>query len=163
MSLERFFVVCMFPIFILCTSASFAIAQGKAGKTQEDLFSIIDVEECEGVGVTQCELAMDLITTLKMGEGLTCEEGFVHLRALDIAPGEDWSYEDPHRVVTLAEIKDVINDVQRAYNEGNVLLDGFAVAQEIKRFCLDMKGGPPTSSKTKKTETVPPPSPEGKK
>ncbi|MBW2040032.1 MAG: hypothetical protein JRI46_10665 [Deltaproteobacteria bacterium] len=162
---NRFCIGLMSIILSICLVTPLAGAQGKVEKGEKDLSGVIDVKGCEGMELTQCELAKNLITTLKMGEDLTCEEGFVHLRALDIAPGEDWSYEDPHKAVTLEEIKDVIMDAHQAYNEGNVPLDGFAVAEEINRFCLDMKGPPPASSEAEKKEILPAPGSqkEGKK
>ena len=103
--------------------------------------------------MTQCELARELIAALKMGEDLMCDESFAHLMALGIAPGNGWSYEDSYEVVPFEEIKDVIMDVQHAHKQGNVSLDGFAVAEEINRFCLDMRDSPPSSSDASKGET----------
>ncbi len=153
---NRLLRISFFIILILCSFISLVVSQGKAEKVKKDTINIVSVKGCEGVKVTQCELAMGLITTLKMGESLICEEAFVHLRALGIAPGEDWSYGDPHKVVTVEEIMDVIIDIQRAYNEGNVPLDGFEVANEVNRFCLDMKGPlPAPQSEAKEGETTP--------
>ncbi len=146
----------MLVLFIVVPIAG---AKEKAKKVKQDTLDLIDVRGCEGVKLTQCELAKGLIATLKMGEDVTCEAGFVHLRALEIAPGADWSYEDPHKMVTLEEIKDVIMDVHQAYNDGNVRLDGFAVAEEINRLCLDMKGPSPVAPSEGGKEEVKPPLP----
>jgi hypothetical protein len=141
-------------IVIISFSACFAGAQGKA-QEDKDLLGLVDVKECEGVKVTQCELAKNLILSLKMGEDLTCEACFIQLRALGIAPGEDWSYEDPHKVVTAEEIREVVVEIHRAYNDGMVRSDGFEVAGGINGFCRDIKGptATPAPSEKEKKET----------
>jgi hypothetical protein len=147
-------------IWIIAFSAALAGAQGK-GEDDKGMLGLVNVQECEGVKLTQCELAKNLILALKMGEDLTCEGCFVQLRALDIAPGEDWSYADPHKVITVEEIKEMILAIHRAYNNGMVRLDGFEVAAGINRFCRDIKGpsaAPAPGEKDKKeTEMAPAP------
>jgi len=110
------------------------------------------VKACEGVEITQCELAKNLINTLKMGEDLTCEACFIHLQALGISPGEDWNYEDPHQVVTMEEIREVSLEVHSAYNHGSVRFDGFEAAAGINRFCRAMKGPSATPAPIEKEE-----------
>lgn len=121
-----------------------AVFIGAHGKTEGEKVPLavadVEVRECEGLKVTQCELAKDLILTLKMGEDLTCEACFIGLRALGIAPGEDWSYGDPHKLVTVEEIKEVVLEIHEAYNDGMVRLDGFEAAAGVNRFCHDIKG-----------------------
>jgi hypothetical protein len=140
-------------IVVILVFAAFTAVQGKAeGKSGLLSLADVDVKGCEGVVVTQCELAKNIILTLKMGEDLTCEACFVSLGALGIAPGEDWSYDDPHKVVTPDEIKEVVLEIHRAYNEGTVRLDGFETAAAINRFCQDIKGPtapPPTGTEEK--------------
>jgi hypothetical protein len=153
-------------IVIVCFSVVFAGAQGKA-QEDKDLLGLVDVKECEGVKVTQCELAKNLILNLKMGEDLTCEACFIQLRALDIAPGENWSYEDPHTVVTVEEIREVVVEIHRAYTDGMVRSDGFEVAAGINGFCRDIKGPTvtpaPSEKEKKETEMAPAtPAPEPK-
>lgn len=149
----------VFMMVISC-SACFAGAQGKV-ETEKDLLGVADVKECEGVKVTQCELAKNLILTLKMGEDLTCEACFIQLQALGIAPGEDWSYADPHKMVTVEEIKELVLEIHRAYNDGMVRRDGFEVAGGINGFCRDMKGPTatpaPSEKEKKETEVAPTP------
>jgi len=142
-----FFIWVMF-FFV---SAAFAGARGNV-EEEKDSLGLIDVKACEGVEITQCELAKNLINTLKMGEDLTCEACFIHLQALGISPGEDWSYEDPHEVVTLEEIKEVALEVHSAYNDGSVRLDGFEAAAGINRFCRAMKGPSATPAPIEKEE-----------
>jgi hypothetical protein len=139
-------------IMAILVFAAFAAVQGRA-EEKNDLLSLADVDlkGCNGVVVTQCELAKNIILTLKMGEDLTCEACFVSLRALGIAPGEDWNYQDPNKVVTQDEIKQVVLEIHKAYNEGTVRLDGFEAAAGINQFCKDIKGPsalPPPSPKT---------------
>ena len=153
-------------IWIIACSVALAGAQGK---TEDDkaLRGLVQVQECEGVKVTQCELAKNLILTLKMGDDLTCEASFIQIQSLDIAPGEDWSYADPHKVVTVDEIKEIVLEIHRAYDNGMVRFDGFEVAAGINRFCRDIKGPsailPPSKTEKKETETAPaPPAQESK-
>jgi hypothetical protein len=153
-------------IVIISFSACFAGAQGKA-QEDKDLLGLVDVKECEGVKVTQCELAKNLILSLKMGEDLTCEACFIQLRALGIAPGEDWSYADPHKVITVEEIKELILEIHRAFNDGMVRRDGFEVAGGINGFCRDIKGPTatpaPSEKEKKEIEMAPtPPAQESK-
>ena len=138
--------------------AAFAGARGNVEEEKDSLglTGLIDVKACEGVEITQCELAKNLINTLKMGEDLTCESCFIHLQALGISPGEDWGYEDPHKVVTVEEIKEVALEIHGAYNSGSVRLDGFEAAAAVNRFCRDMKGPAtlvPMEKEEKKAET----------
>jgi hypothetical protein len=129
-------------VLFLFLSVSFAGVNG-AAEEQNDVAELLTVKECEGVTVTQCEVAKNLINTLKMGEGLTCGACFNHLQALGIAPGADWSYEDPHKEITQKEMKELIIEVQLAYNDGTVRFDGLAAAAGINDFCRDMKGPEP--------------------
>jgi hypothetical protein len=144
-------------------SVSFAGEQGKV-EAEKDLLGLVDVKECEGVKVTQCELAKNLILTLKMGEDLTCEACFIQLQAFNIAPGEDWSYADPHKVITVEEIKELVLEIHRAYNDGMVRRDGFDVATGINGFCRDIKGPTaipaPSEKEKKETEMAPTPPPQ---
>ena len=154
--LHRIWVVL---ILLLCFLVPFAGVHGAVEEGKNDPLGLIDVNECKGVEVTQCELAKNLIMTLKMGEDLTCEACFIHLQALAIAPGEDWSYEDPHKVVTMEEMKEVLLEIHQAYNDGNVRFDGFEVAVGINSFCRDIKGPsatpPPREKEEKEAETQP--------
>lgn len=129
-----------------------AVLAGAQGKTEEkkELMGLVEVKECEGVGVSHCELAKNLVLTLKMGEDLTCEACFVQLQALGIAPGEEWSYADPHKVATEEEIEEVTLETHRAYNKGMVRVDGFVAASGINSFCRDIKGIAPPSEKEEK-------------
>ena len=139
--LGRFHTVCIVLISFLCV---IVLPAGVHGKTAEEgpkeTLGLMDVQECAGVEVTQCELAKNLILALRMGEDLTCEACFIQLQALGIAPGEDWSYADPHTVVTPEEMKEVVLEVHEAYKAGTVRLDGFEVAAGLNRFCRDIKG-----------------------
>ncbi len=164
--LGRFLIKFTIVIWIIACAVALAGAQGK---TEDDkaLLGPVQLQECEGVTLTQCELAKNLILTLKMGDDLTCEASFIQIQSLGIAPGEDWSYADPHKVVTVDEIKEIVLEIHRAYNNGMVRLDGFEVAAGINRFCRDIKGPsaiPVPSKKDKKeTETAPaPPAQESK-
>jgi len=159
-----------FTIVIWIIACAVALA-GAQGKTEDDkaLLGPLQLQECEGVKLTQCELAKNLILTLKMGDDLTCEASFIQIQSLGIAPGEDWSYADPHKIVNLDEIKEIVLEIHRAYNNGMVRLDGFEVAAGINRFCRDIKGPsaiPVPSKKDKKeTEMTPassPPQPQPK-
>jgi hypothetical protein len=123
-----------------CFLAPFASVCGAAGEEPNELAEILNFKDCEGVTVTQCEVAKNLMNTLKMGEDLTCGACFIHLRALGIAPGEDWSYEDPHKVITQKEMKELILETNMAFQNGTVRLDGFEAAVAINSFCRDMKG-----------------------
>jgi hypothetical protein len=145
-------------MMVISVVTAFAAVQGRAEGGNGPL-SLADVyvKECEGVAVTQCELAKNIILILKMGENLTCEACFVSLGALGIAPGNDWSYQDPHRVVTQDEIKEMVLEIHKAYNEGTVRLDGFEAAVGINQFCKDISGPsttpqPPTNTEEKKQE-----------
>ena len=133
----------MILVVSLCFLVAFAGVHGTAGEKQNDTIGLINVKECEGVTITQCEVAKNLINILKMGEDLTCGACFIHLQALGIAPGEDWSYEDPHKVITQKEMKEVILETQLAYNNGTVRLDAFEAAAGINGFCRDMRGPTP--------------------
>ena len=138
---------------VFLVSAAFAGAKEKV-EEEKATVGLVEVKACEGVEITQCELAKNLINTLKMGEDLTCEACFIHLQALGISPGEDWNYEDPHQVVSVEEIKEVVLDVHGAYNNGTVRFDGFGAAAGVNRFCQDMKGpsAAPAPSETEKQE-----------
>jgi hypothetical protein len=151
-------------IIVIWIIACSVVLAGAQGKTEDDkaLLGPIQLQECEGVKLTQCELAKNLILTLKMGDDLTCEASFIQIQSLGIAPGEDWSYADPHKLVTLDEIKEIVLEIHRAYNNGMVRLDGFEVAAGINRFCRDIKGPPATltpGEKEKKETEVTPASP----
>jgi hypothetical protein len=135
-------ICCVFVVFC-CFLVPFAGVHGAGEQEKYGLVGLIDVSDCKGVELTQCELAKTLMINLRMGEDLTCEACFIHLQALGIAPGEDWSYEDPHKVVTLDEMKEVILRIHQAYNAGTVRLDGFEAAAGIRGFCRAMKGPPP--------------------
>lgn len=139
----RLHKVWMVLVLSLCFLVPLAVVNGAAEEEQSELAGLVNVKECEGMEVTQCEVAKNLINTLKMGEDLTCGACFIHLQALGIAPGEDWSYEDPHKVMTQKEMKEVILEVQLAYNNGTVRLDGFEAAAGINDFCRNMKGPAP--------------------
>jgi hypothetical protein len=151
----RLYNICWVFVVFCCFLVPFAGVHGAGEQEKYGLVGLIDVSECEGVEVTQCELAKNLLINLRMGDDLTCEACFIHLQALGIAPGEDWSYEDPHKVVTLDETKEVILKVHQAYNDGTVRLDGFEVAAGISDFCRAMKGPPatPAPSEQEKKET----------
>jgi hypothetical protein len=160
----RLYNVCVVLVVLCFFLMPFVGVHGAGEQEKYGLVGLIDVSECEGVELTQCELAKNLIITLRMGEDLTCEACFIHLQALDIAPGEDWSYEDPHKVVTLDEMKEVIVKIHRAYNDGTVRLDGFDAAAGINDFCRAMKGPPPPASseqEEKETEMEPATSSQG--
>jgi hypothetical protein len=133
----------MILVLSLCFLVPFAGVHGAAGEEQNELANLVNVKDCEGMTVTQCEVAKNLINTLKMGEDLTCGACFIQLQALGIAPGEDWSYEDPHKVITQKEMKEVVMEVNMAYNNGTVRLDGLDAAVGINDFCRDMKGPVP--------------------
>jgi hypothetical protein len=155
---SRFLIRSIIVIWVIACSVALAKAQGK-GEDDKGMLGLVNVGECEGVKLTQCELAKNLILALKMGEDLTCEGCFVQLRALNIAPGADWSYADPHKVITIEEIKEIVLKIHRAYNNGMVRLDGFEVAAGINRFCQDIKGPAavpaPGEKERKETETAP--------
>ena len=150
-----------YKVYIVCSVLIFSIA-AVAGVYGEDVVQetgiVVEVKECEGVELTQCELAKNLILTLKMGEDLTCEACFISLRALGIAPGEDWSYADPHRVITQQEIMEVLAKIHPAYNKGMVRIDTIEVTAGINIFCQGIKGPsatpPATSAVEKKKEDV---------
>jgi len=150
----RFHTVCMVLVSAFCFTAHPVGAQGKTAQQEgpAGYEGLINVKECIGVEVTQCELAKNLILTLKMGEDLTCEACFIQLKALGIAPGEDWSYDDPHTVVTMEEMKEVVLEVHGAYNAGTVRLDGFEAAADINRFCRDIKGPAATPAPSEQEE-----------
>jgi len=156
----RLLIRSIIVIWIIACSVALAGAQGK---TEDDkgMLGLGQLQECEGVKLTQCELAKNLILTLKMGEDLTCEASFIQIQSLGIAPGEDWSYADPHKVVTVDEIKEIVLEIHRAYNNGMVRFDGFAVAAGINRFCRDIKGPAvipaPREKEKKETEMTPAP------
>jgi hypothetical protein len=157
----RLRIGCTIVIWIIAFAPALAGAQGKT-EDDKDMVSLVNVQECEGVKLTQCELAKNLIFTLKMGEDLTCESCFIQLRALGIAPGEDWNYADPHTVITVEEIKGMVLEIHRAYNKGMVRLDGFEVAAGVNRFCRDIKGPaavPAPGEKEKKETEMAPASP----
>ena len=145
--------ICFIGVMVFFVSAAFAEAKGKTEEEKTPV-GLVDVKACEGVEITQCELAKNLINTLKMGQDLTCEACFIHLQALGIAPGEDWNYEDPHRVVSVEEITEVALEVHGAYNDGIVRFDGFEAAAGVNRFCQDMKGpsATPAPSETERQE-----------
>ena len=148
-------------IWIIALSVSLAGAQGKS-EEEKGIPNPALVQECEGVQVTQCELAKNLIFTLKMGEDLTCEGCFIQLQALGIAPGEDWSYADPHKIITVEEIKEMIAEIHKAYTNGMVRLDAPEGAAAVNRFCRDIKGPaavPAPSEKEKKETEMTPASP----
>jgi hypothetical protein len=151
----------MILVLSLCFLVPFAGVRSAAGEEQNDLAALVNVKECEGVTLTQCEVAKNLILTLKMGEDLTCGACFIQLQALDIAPGDDWSYEDPHKVITQKEMKEVIMEVNLAYKNGTVRLDGFEAAAGINDFCRDMKGptAAPAPSEQKEGEAKMEPAP----
>jgi hypothetical protein len=151
----RLYNICWVFVVMCCFLVPSAGVYGAEEQEKYGLIGLIDVSECEGVEVTQCELAKNLIINLRMGEDLTCEACFIHLQALGIAPGEDWSYEDPHKVVTLDEMKEVILKAHQAYNDGTVRLDGFEVAAGISDFCRAMKGpsATPAPGEQEKKET----------
>jgi hypothetical protein len=159
----RLRIGCTIVIWIIAFSVALAGAQGKIGD-DTDMLGLVNVQECEGVKLTQCEAAKNLIFTLKMGEDLTCESCFVQLRALGIAPGEDWSYADPNTVITVEEIKGMVLEIHRAYNRGMVRLDGFEVAAAVNRFCRDIKGPAavpvPREKEKKEPEMTPVPPPQ---
>jgi hypothetical protein len=157
----RLRIGCTIIIWIIAFSAALAGAQGKI-EDDKDMLGLVNVQECEGVKLTQCELAKNLIFTLKMGEDLTCESCFIQLRALGIAPGEDWNYADPHTVIRVEEIKGMVLEIHQAYNKGMVRLDGFEVAAGVNRFCRDIKGPaavPAPGEKEKKETEISPASP----
>jgi hypothetical protein len=137
---------CIVAMMVIVFCAGFVGAQEKKEEDKE-LLGLVEVKECEGVGVSHCELAKNLVFTLKMGEDLTCEACFIQLQALGIAPGEDWSYADPHKVVTLEDIQEVTVEIQRAYSDGTVRVDGFVTAAGINSFCRDIKGVSPPPAK----------------
>lgn len=145
----------MILVLSLCFLVLFAGVRSAAGEEQNELAELVNVKDCEGMTVTQCEVAKNLINTLKMGEDLTCGACFIQLQALGIAPGEDWSYEDPHKEMTQKEMKEVILEVQLAYGNGIVRLDGLEAAAGINEFCKDMKGPAalPAPSEQQKKET----------
>jgi hypothetical protein len=138
--LNQWYKTWLVLMLFLCSLVLCAGVHGAAEEEQRDITGLINMKECEGVTVTQCEVAKNLINTLKMGEDLTCGACFIHLKALGIAPGEDWSYEDPHKVITQEEMSELIVETHLAYNNGLVRLDGFEAAAGINRFCQDMKG-----------------------
>lgn len=155
----------MMLVLSLCFLVLFAGVRSAAGEEQDELAELVNVKDCEGMTVTQCEVAKSLINTLKMGEDLTCGACFIQLQALGIAPGEDWSYEDPHKVMTQKEMKEVILEVQLAYDNGIVRLDGFEAAAGLNAFCEDMKGPvalPAPSEQGKEESAMPAPAPSMK-
>ena len=140
--LDQWHKAWMILILVLCLSTPFAGVHG-AAEEQGDVAAILTVKECENITVTQCEVAKNLMNTLKMGEGLTCGACFNHLHALGIAPSDDWSYEDPHKEITQKEMKELVIEVQMAYNDGIVRFEGLKAAMGINDFCRDMRGPAP--------------------
>jgi hypothetical protein len=143
--LDQWHKAWMVLVLFLCCLVPFAGVNGAAEEEQSGVAELLTVKACEGVTVTQCEVAKNLINTLKMGEDLTCGACFNHLQALGIAPGADWSYEDPHKVITQKEMKELVIEVQMAYNNGTVRFDGLEAAAGINDFCRDMKGPAPAA------------------
>jgi hypothetical protein len=141
--LDQWHKAWMVLVLFICFLLPFAGVNGAAQEEQGDVAAILTVKECEGVTVTQCEVAKNLMNTLKMGEDLTCGACFNHLHALGIAPGEDWSYEDPHKEITQKEMKELVIEVQVAYNNGTIRFEGLEAARGINNFCRDMKGPAP--------------------
>ncbi|MBN1255794.1 MAG: hypothetical protein JXA50_11020 [Deltaproteobacteria bacterium] len=146
---NRLSKICIVAMMVIFFCAVLAGAQGKTEENKE-LMGLVEVKECEGVGVSHCELAKNLVLTLKMGEDLICEACFIQLQALGIAPGEEWSYADPHKVVTQEDIQEVALEIHRAYNNGMVRVDGFVAAAGINSFCRDIKGISPPPEKEEK-------------
>ena len=136
---------------VFCAIFFFAAASGVYAAEAVKETGKIGVKECEGVELTQCELAKNLVLTLKMGEDLTCEACFISLRAIDIAPGGDWNYADPHKVITVPEITEVLTKIHSAYTRGMVRHDASDVVAGIDNFCRGIKG-PPTSPPSETTE-----------
>jgi hypothetical protein len=136
---KNYIVFCMVISFLaLGAGGVYAADVGKEGE--------IGVKECEGVQLTQCELAKNLILSLKMGEDLPCEACFISLGAIDIAPSGDWNYADPHKVITLPEITEILAKIHSAYIKGMVRQDASEVATGINSFCRGIKGSPTPSS-----------------
>ncbi len=146
--LTRFYKDYMFfcAVIFFFAAASGVYAAEAVKETAE-----IGVKECEGVELTQCELAKNLVLTLKMGEDLTCEACFISLRAIDIAPGGDWNYADPHKVITVPQITEILAKIHSAYTSGMVRHDASDVAAGINSFCRGIKG-PPASPASEATE-----------
>jgi hypothetical protein len=141
--LDRLHKAWMILVPAVCFLVAFGGVRGIAQEEQDNLVGLVNMKECEGVTVTQCEVAKSLMHTLQMGEDLTCDACFNHLQALGIAPDGDWSYADPHKVISQKEMKEVMLEVQLAYNDGTVRFDGFEAAAGINDFCRDMKGSAP--------------------
>jgi hypothetical protein len=139
---------------VFCTGIFFfAAAAGVYAADAVKETGEMGVKECEGVELTQCELAKNLILTLKMGEDLTCEACFISLRAIDIAPGADWNYADPHKVIMVPEITAILAKIHSAYTKGMVRHDALDVAAGLNSFCRGIKGPstpPPASDVTEK-------------
>ena len=140
--LARFYkdYIVFYTIIICFLAAGGGVYAAEAAKETGE----IGAKECEGVELTQCELAKNFVLTLKMGEDLTCEACFISLRAIDIAPGGDWNYADPHKVITLPEITGILAKIHSAYTRGMVRHDASDVAAGINSFCRGIKG-PPSS------------------
>jgi hypothetical protein len=156
---KNYIVLSTVIFFLVGVGRLYAADAGKEGE--------VGVKECEGVQLTQCELAKNLILTLKMGEDLPCDACFISLGGIDIAPGSDWSYADPHKVITLTEITEILVKIHSAYTKGMVRQDASEVVTGINNFCRGIKGTsppPPASDvterkkeNTKQDETKSPP------
>ena len=79
--LDQWHKAWMVLVLFLCFLVPFAGVHGAEEEEQDDIIGLSNVRECEGVVVTQCEVAKNLINTLKMGEDLTCGACFIHLKA----------------------------------------------------------------------------------
>ena len=97
------------------------------------------VTECVGCEISQCDFAIYVCNVLGMGEALNCDQSFLALAALHIAPKGGWRVDEPYALITQRQIEEVRCSVREAYEKGLIGTDPPVMVASINDYCLWLK------------------------
>jgi hypothetical protein len=97
------------------------------------------VTECVGCAITYCDFAIYVAKVLGIVEALNCDQCFVALGALGIAPRGGWGGDDPYALMTQREIEEIRCSVRKAFEKGCIETGPTALVASINEYCRWLK------------------------
>jgi hypothetical protein len=97
------------------------------------------VTECVGCTISYCDFAIYVAKVLGIVEALNCDQCFVALGALGIAPTGGWRGDDPYALMTQREIEEIRCSVRKAFEKGCIETDPTALVASINEYCRWLK------------------------
>jgi hypothetical protein len=97
------------------------------------------VTECVGCEISYCDFAIYVAKVLGIVEALNCDQCFVALGALGIAPRGGWRGDDPYALMTQREIEEIRCFVRKAFEKGCIETDPTVLVVSINDYCRWLK------------------------